>query len=76
MVTDGKQNKSSPTDSPISDVFDVLIEVTADTVTTWVNGVLIDQVADAPNLSTGKLIFLIGDKDKLGISNFSFTPAK
>ena len=62
--------------SPTSDVFDIVIDVTPSKVSTRVNGVLVDQVLDAPNLSTGKLIFLIGDKDEIGVSNFSFIPAK
>ena len=76
VVVNGKQNKSSATDSPTSDVFDVMIEVMPGKVTTRINGVIVDQVPDAPNLTTGKLIFLIGDKDELGISGFTFTPAR
>lgn len=76
MFVNGKQNKTNPVDAPTSEAFDVVLEVGSGKITTRINGVILDQVLDAPNLATGKFIFLLGDKDEIGISSFSFTPSK
>ena len=75
-VSNGKQNRGPASDAPPSDVYDVAIEVAPGRITTRVNGVVVDQVIDPPNLTSGKFIFLLGDKDELGISGFSFSPSK
>ena len=76
LYNGGKQNKGAPFDLAPADVYDVSIEVTSGRITTRINNVVVDQVLDAPNLTTGKFIFLLGDKDELGISGFAFVPTK
>ena len=76
-VVNGKSSKANTSDSAPSDVFDVVIEIAAPSrITTRVNGAIVDQTVEAPNVTTGKFIFLLGDKDEIGITGFSFTPAK
>ena len=72
----GKQSKTNPVDAPQSEMFDVEIVAGAAKITTRINGLIVDQTPDAPNLATGKFVFLLGDKDEIGVSGFVFVPAR
>ena len=76
VYLNGKQQSKGNGDSPSSDVFDVVIDVTQTKVSTHINGQLVDQVPDAPNLATGKFVFILDKKDEIALTTFSFTPSR
>jgi len=76
-VANGKSAKAGEYKLPsAAESFDIEIVVAPNRVATRVNSVLVDQIADAPNLANGKFIFLVNSNEEIGISGFSFTPAK
>jgi len=59
-----------------SDIFDVEITVTPTKIIHRVGGLLVDQDSDAPNLTNGKFMFIVNSNEQIGISGFTFTPAR
>ena len=72
----GKQTKGPAMDASGAETYDVKIEVTAGRITTWINGVIVDQVVDPPNVTNGKFVYIMEGKDELAVSGFSFTGSK
>jgi hypothetical protein len=75
--TNGKGNKDAEYKLPSSsESFDVEITIIGNKVATRVQGVLVDQFTDGPNLSTGKFVFIMNGNEEIGVSGFTFTPAR
>ncbi|HEY3743426.1 MAG TPA: PEGA domain-containing protein, partial [Bryobacteraceae bacterium] len=74
-VAGGKAAKGNETKlAGGSDSFDVVIEITPNRIVHRIQGVIVDTDSDAPNLSTGKFVFLLNPNEEIEVSGFSFTP--